>query len=328
MTVGRHQKENFYLKADFIGYLQTKNLAPKTIESYLWNLKLFLAWTGKEETQITKPDVLKYLEHLKNERKQKNKSRSMLLNCLNHYFTFLYNQEQISVNPCLFLKIRGTQTKTLYRLYTNGELQQLYDNYYTLFVFNYDFNHIPQNQRKQAILSRERNAVILNILVYQGISTKEIDTLALCDVDLVNATLKIQSGSKIGCGRVLPLHATQIGILMNYIQNTRPQFAEYHKTQSEQLFLSLPCSSKTKYDNENLTVLRVFPSLKKHLKSIDKHFVNFAQIRASVISNWLHVYGLRKTQIMAGHKNISTTENYLSNDLQQLTNDIDKLHPF
>ncbi len=328
MTVGRHQKENFYLKADFISHLQSKNLAPKSIESYLWNLKLFLAWIDKEETQITKPDVLKYLEHLKNERKQKNKSRSMLLNCLNHYFTFLLKQDATASNPCAFLKIRGTQTKTLYRLYTSEELQQLYDNYYTLFVLNYDYTHTPQNQCKQAQLSKERNAVILNILVHQGISTKEIDTLELCDVDLVNATLKIQGGSKIGCGRVLPLHATQIGVLMNYLHNIRPQFSEYHKTQSDQLFLSLPCSSKTKNDNENFTVMGVFSSLKKHLKSIDKHFVNFAQIRASVISNWLPVHGLRKTQIMAGHKYISTTENYLVNDLQQLTDDINKLHPF
>ena len=324
--VARKQKENFYLKDDFISYLESKNLAPSSITHYVRELALFLAWIDKEEIQISKPDILKYLEHLKNKRNIANISRSRILNSLNHYFTFLMKNEQITQNPCSFLKIRGTQQKTLLRIYTTEELQTLYDNFYLLFVRNFDHNHIPKNQRKQATLSKERNAVILNILINQATTTAEINTLELADLDLMNATLKIRGGRKSN-ERILSLQATQIGILMNYLQNIRPQLLEYHEDKGvEQLFLTLPEFSKQKTETTN--IMSVFKPLVKQLQSLDKNFSSFQQLRASVITNWLKVHGLRKTQIMAGHRYISSTEKYKANDLESLINDIDKLHPF
>jgi site-specific recombinase XerD len=325
MRVGRQLKENIYLKDDFISYLQSKNLAPSSIAHYVRELALFLAWMDKEETQITKPEVLKYLEYLKNKRNLENISRSRVLNALNHYFTFLLKEQQINANPCAFLKIRGTQQKSLYRTFTTEELTELYDRFYLLYVRDYDDSHIPKNQRKQSSLSKQRNAVILNILIHQGTTTKEIDTLQLSDLDLMNATLKIKGGRKSNA-RTVPLQATQIGVLMHYLQNIRPQLAEYHKTESEQLFLTLPEYSKRKTNSSNL--MHVFKPLTKQLKEIDKNFLNFKQLRASVITNWLKVHGLRKTQNLAGHRYISSTEKYKANDLEELINDIDKLHPF
>lgn len=323
--VARKQKENFYLKDDFISYLESKNLAPSSIIHYVRELALFLAWINKEEIQISKPDILKYLEHLKNKRNIANISRSRILNALNHYFTFLMKNEQITQNPCSFLKIRGTKQKTLLRIYTPEELQTLYDNFHLLFVRNFDHNHIPKNQQKQAILSKERNAVILNILIHQGTTTAQINTLELADLDLINATLKIRGGRKSN-ERILSLQATQIGILMNYLQNIRPELLQYHKSESQRLFLTLPEFSKQK--TETTSIMSVFKPLVKQLRSLDKNFSSFTQIRASVITNWLKIYGLRKTQIMAGHRYISSTEKYKANDLESLINDIDKLHPF
>lgn len=322
----RKLKENFYLKDEFNNYLQGKNLAPSSITHYVRELALFLAWIDKEELQITKSDILKYLEHLKNKRNLENISRSRILNSLNHYFTFLLKREQIKTNPCAFLKIRGTKQKTLLRTYTTEELQTLYDSFYLLYVRDYDDSHIPKNQRKQSNLSKQRNAVILNILIHQGTTTAEINTLQLADLNLMNATLKIHGGRKSN-ERILSLEATQIGVLMHYLQNIRPELLEYHKNKGvEQLFLTLPEYSKSKTDSTNL--MHVFKPLVKQLKTIDKNFLSFTQLRTSVITNWLKVHGLRKTQIMAGHRYISSTEKYKANDLESLINDIDKLHPF
>lgn len=321
----RKVKENFYLKDEFNSYLQSKNLAPSSIAHYVRELALFLSWIDKEEIQITKPDVLKYLEYLKNKRHLENISRSRVLNCLNHYFTFLLKQEQIKTNPCAFLKIRGAKTKSLYRIYTTEELQTLLDNFYHIFVRSYDNTHIPKNQRKQSDLSKQRNHSILSLLINQGTTTKEIDKIELNDLDLTKATLKIRGGRKSN-ERVLPLEATQIGVLMDYLQNIRPQLLEYCEQDSEKLFLSLPQYSQRK--SEATSVMQVFKPLTRQVKTLDTNFLNFKQIRASVITNWLKVYGLRKTQNMAGHRYISATENYLVNDLQQLSDDINTLHPF
>jgi integrase/recombinase XerD len=322
---GRPVKENIYLKDKYQNYLQNKNLAPSTIEHYIWDLGIFLAWVGKEEIEIAKSDILKYLEHLKNDRNLKNISRSSALNCANHYFTFLHKQEQITTNPCAFLKIRGTQQKTLYRIYTPEELTALYDKFYLLYVLNYDDSHIPKNQRKQSFLSKSRNAVILNILVYQGVTTTEICKIQLQDLDLTKATLKIHGGKK-GKDRTLSLQATQIGVLMDYLQNIRPQFLEYHTADSNKLFLPMPEFSKHRTNTE--TVKQSFKLLTNNVKSIDTNFLNFNQVRASVITNWLKVHGLRKTQIMAGHRSIGSTEKYVANQMEGLINDITQYNPF
>jgi integrase/recombinase XerD len=321
----RKLKENIYLKDDFQSHLQSKNLAPTSIAHYVRELALFLAWINKEEIQITKPDVLKYLEYLKNKRNLENISRSRILNALNHYFTFLFKEEATASNPCAFLKIRGTKKKSLYRIYTPEELTQLYDNFYLLFVRDYDDSHIPKNQQRQSSLSKQRNAVILNILINQGTTTKEIDKILLQDLDLMQATLKIRGGLKSN-ERILQLEATQIGVLMNYLQNIRPQFAQYHRTKSEKLFLTLPEYSRQETESSNL--MHVFKPLVKQLKSLDPNFLSFKQIRASVITNWLKNQSLRKVQYLAGHRYISSTEKYHSNNLDGLINDIDKLHPF
>lgn len=325
MRVGRQLKENICLKEEFISYLQSKNLAPSSVAHYVRELALFLAWIDKEEIQVNKPDVLKYLEYLKNKRNLENISRSRVLNSLNHYFTFLHQQEQITENPCLLLKIRGTQKTSLYRTFSPEELQTLYDNFYLLFVRDYDHSHIPKNQRRQSSLSKQRNAVILNILINQGTTTKEIDKILLKDLDLMNATLKIRGGLKSN-ERILQLEATQIGVLMNYLQNIRPKLEEYHTKESEKLFLTLPEYSKQRTDSPNL--MHVFKPLVKQLKSIEPNFLSFKQLRASVLTNWLKNQSLRKVQYLAGHRYISSTEKYLSNNLDGLINDIDKLHPF
>jgi site-specific recombinase XerD len=318
-------KQNFYLESDFISYLQSKNLAPSSITHYVREVGLFFGWIKKEEIQITKPDVLKYLEYLKNKRNLENISRARVLNVLNYYFTLLLKNDLIASNPCALLKIRGTKKKNLYRIYTPDELQTLSDSFYQLYVQGYDDSHIPQNQRKQSALSKQRNAVILNILINQGTTTKEIDTLQLSDLDLMTATLKV-SGSRKSNARTLPLAATQIGVLMHYLQNIRPQLLQHATQDSQRLFLTLPETSKTKSDSTSL--MSVFKPLTKQLKTIDKNFSNFQQVRASVITNWLKVHGLRKTQVLAGHRYISSTEQYKTNDLEQLTDDINKLHPF
>ena len=310
---------------EFTNYLQSKDLAQSSITHYQMYAEQFLKWAKKEETQIKKTDVLKHLEHLKNRKQQQNITRRNHLIAINHYFTFLYENEAVTENPCLFLKIRGTQKKSLYKTFTAEQLEQLYDSYYHSFVRNYCDKHIPKNQRKQSALSKERNAAILSLLLNQGTTTKEIDTLLMEDLDLIKATVKIRGGKKSN-ERTLPLKAEQIGLLMHYTQNIRPQFLEYATIESEKLFLLLPEYSRKTTDKENL--MHVFKPLTKHLKSLEPTFLNFKQTRASVITLRLKTIGLRKTQYLAGHQYISSTENYKSNNLEDLTNDIAKLHPF
>jgi len=285
---------------------------------------LFLKWLGNEEIQTTKKDVLKYLQYLKINRNQTNITRRNSLIAINHYFTFLLQNEQITTNPTALINIRGTKKRTLQRVFTPEELQQLYDNYYHFFVRTYDNSHIPQNQRQHSFLSRNRNAAMLGFLVYQGVTPREAERMLLQDVDFTKATIKIRGGKR-GLDRTLPLKATQIGQLMHYVNQIRPQFFSYC-AESQRLFFALPPSGKASTNSQHL--IPSFATLIKQVKTIDRHFINLGQLRTSVITNWLKTEGLRKAQYLAGHRNINSTEAYKPNQIEGLTEDITQYNPF
>jgi len=178
------------IEKQFVKYLESKEFAQRTQKECLLNLKQFFDWIhtcaehgrSKEDLQITKPDILKYLEHLKNKGLQ-NVTRKNYLTAINHYFTFLYENEQITSNPCQFLKIRGANKKTLHKTYTPEELDQLFDNYYQLYICSYDDSRQRhEHSRLCSALGRERNAAVLSILINQGATTKEIERIEIGDL--------------------------------------------------------------------------------------------------------------------------------------------------
>ena len=315
-------------KQGFTAYLESRGLRARTIITHLKYVGQFFDRVQKEDVQVTKPDVLKFLEYLKNDRQLQNNCRSYYLASLNHYFTWLRREGLIAVNPCMLLRIRGTHKRKLYyKIYTREELDQLFDNYYQSFIRSYDDSHyVNEAQRQYSALGRERNIVMLSILFCQGTATSEIATIELGDLDLIKATLKIR-GAKRANDRTLPLQATQVGLFMHYLQNIRPQILKYQTSESNRLFLPLPETSKKETDGGGM--LRYsFGLLTKQMKSIDKQFLNVLQLRASVISYWIKTQGLRKAQYLAGHRYVSSTENFLPNNLDDLTDYINKLHPF
>lgn len=313
-------------KKGFTAYLESKG---NTVENIHYNIRFiekFFAKVKKEDINITKPDILKYLEYLKTHTRQQNETRRHCLAALNHYFTFLYKNEKISDNPCFLIKIRGLKRKRLYNIFTPEELDTLCDNYYELFVRNFDNSRFRNElQQQMSDLSRSQNAVILSILVNQGVTTGEINKIELDDVDLIKAKIKIRGGLSSN-ERTIPLKATQIGLIIHYLQNIRPKILEYNTNESNKLFLSFPDNTKKSTNSKYLQY--TYFQLTNQLKTINKKFLNFKQVRASVISFWIKNHGLRKAQYLAGHRYVSSTENYLQNNLDDLIDDINKLHPF
>jgi len=312
-------------QTEFNKHLQQKGYSKLTIKGYSFNVFTFFKRTQLEEIQTKKADVLKYLAYLKNKRKQQNHSRRMHLQPLNLYFTFLQEQNIITQNPCSLLKLRGAKRKTLHKTFTAEQLSQIFDNYYTHFVQNHDESKIQHHNRLFAKLSKQRNAAMLSILLHQGTTTSEINTIEIQDLDLIKATIKIR-GARRSNSRTIQLKAEQIGILMYYLQNIRPQLIELSAIENNKLFLPLPQKKNQPTITDNLA--NTFRYLVKQVRVIEPSFTNFKQTRASTITLWLKTVGLRKTQYLAGHRNINSTEEYLPNNLENLSNDIKKLHPY
>jgi integrase/recombinase XerD len=102
---------------------------------------------------------------------------------------------------------------------------------------------------------------------------------------------------------------------MEYANEVRPTIQNKIGNHSEQLF-----NTNARF---NGIVYQIFKKLKKYNQKAE----NIKQIRASVITNWLGQYNLRKVQYLAGHRYISSTERYLQDDLENLHEIVNNFHP-
>ncbi|WP_299434337.1 tyrosine-type recombinase/integrase [uncultured Maribacter sp.] len=306
---------------NFTHYLQSKNYSSITAKEYNRQKELFTNWYNYEIIHVQKKDILNYLGYLKTSKKLEAISRNNALIPLRHYFDYLLQQNKVAVNPTTLIKLRGLKKRTLKHIYNLEELSQLADDYYLLFIQDYSDNHIPKNKRKASFLSRQRNYILLLFFIHQGLNTREILELQTSDIQLQKATIQIPKGKQRGKARTLPLHATQIGALMQYLNEIRPQLAK--NEESNLLFLPVKQSVKPARTAKT-ALLKLAASLKK----IDQNFSNLSQLRASVITYWIKTYGLRKAQYLAGHKSIVSTEEYVPNNIEDLAEDITKFNPF
>ncbi|PPK92241.1 integrase/recombinase XerD [Nonlabens xylanidelens] len=175
------------------------------------------------------------------------------------------------------------------------------------------------------MLSRKRNKIMLGLLVYQGITTSELQRLKVEDVQLYKGKINILGTKKTG-SRELELKPWQLMELMQYINEIRPELLN----QSTCIERSRNEETDLLFFNKGKSTSLSNPlyALTKELKKINNTFINMQQIRNSVIVDWLSKNNLRKVQYMAGHKYISSTEKYQQDDLESLHETVNMFHPF
>jgi len=293
---------------NFSTHLQQKGIIPKTIARHEREVKKYKNWLNlnhqKTAENTTQKELLNYLQHIKEKRQLQNVSLSKILRILKNYHQYLtknYNTKNITAH----LKIRGTNRKKLQALFTTDELNLLCDAYY---YYTQEYKPTQKELRFYPNYNKllQGRYIALTLIAYQGLQTKEILTLSKANFDLRKATVKINAGIT-GTSRTLPLDASQIGTIIQHFINDEnciiPNLNQLEK-------LSKTLKEITLKPSTNIT-----------------QFKNFRQLRASKITHWIKLYGLRKAQHLAGHKNIQGTENYLINDVENLQNDLNNYHP-
>ena len=70
----------------------------------------------------------------------------------------------------------------------------------------------------------------------------------------------------------------------------------------------------------------VYRLFKRHLKLINSLASSAIQIKMSLLTEMLKTKDLREVQTFAGHRFVSSTERYQTNDLQSLQSDLEKYH--
>ena len=307
----------------FKEWLQIKGYSSKTIETIIKATEYFLAWTEKENisdvTETTHNDIIAYIQHY-NIKGTGKKTIAHYIMHLKKYFDWLMNEGEVNDNPCSNIKIKGIQRKVLHEILSIEELVNLYNNYTTeINLQKSETLKSPPPQQLQN-LARRRNKIIVGLLIYQAVRSEEILKMQTGDVKLREGKIFI-AGTRRSNERTLKLESHQVFDLLDYINDTRKQILHHRNitTSPQELFLQL---------GEGKNKSNLLSMLITHLKKMNSKVKSIDQVRASVIVHWLKLYNLRKVQIMAGHRYISSTENYKANNLDDLKEDIKNYHPF
>lgn len=308
----------------FKTYLESQGKSKSTITHYNTYALDFLSYLDRDNTEpenATAKEVLSFLNHLQ-KKGHESVTRNIRLNVIKQFFSYQIEVGCRIENPIKHLKIRGNKRQKLYPLLDKQQLDGLYNEYK---IPSLEDERKNRNWFKYYLLSKARNKSIISLMVHQGLTTPEVERLSLNDLKLKEGKIYIM-GSRKSNERTLELKSNQIIELMEYQYTTRVELLKFQEKESKittNLFLPTPIAGRKKA-NESL---QIWKGLTKEIKQQNKSFINFKQVRTSVITHWLKQFNLRQVQYMAGHRYVSSTEAYLVNNVEDLQADIDKFHP-
>lgn len=302
----------------FNEYLQIKGYTKSSAESSVQLVNYFAGWAATqniyEMTEVSYSDVLAFIQYC-NERNVAKKTQTIYIRHLNHYYNFLRSEEGIKDNPASHIKIKGIKRKVFHQIISPAELDSIYKNF-PVIIEQKEATKIPPQERNE--MSRKRNKVILGLLIYQGLNSGEIADLKVSDVKQQEGKIYIPSKRR-SKSRMMKLEAHQLYDMMDYINTIRKRQLEKSNVESEKLFINERAAKK---------FFGMMQTLLNSLRKQNSKIKNLEQIRASVITQWVKQYDLRKAQYLAGHKYVRTTEGYKQNNIDELKGDVRKYHPF
>tara|TARA_B100000508_G_scaffold138523_1_gene134794 strand:- start:9197 stop:10111 length:915 start_codon:yes stop_codon:yes gene_type:complete len=296
----------------FKDYLLEKDFSSSTAKQHIHQARFFEIWAADENLpieSISYNDLLHYIQTRRT--KVTQKTISLQMNSLRHFFDFL----ELPHNPTKQVNIKGIKRKKLYHILKPQELEQLYQSFK---IPEPTESTIHQNWFRNQVLAAKRNRIMLGFMIWQGVTTTELFKLVEKDVNLREGKVFI-AGTRRSNERIIKLESTQIMDLMEYVQQVRQELLNVTKKESDQLFVSTGNGQR---------INNAMNQFMKNLKTLNPNVDNAKQIRASVITHWLKQHNLRQVQYLAGHRYLSSTEAFLVNDLDSLSVDIEKFHPF
>jgi integrase/recombinase XerD len=197
------------------------------------------------------------------------------------------------------IRVKGVQRRIPHDLFTENGLDNIYQkfpeskNYWT-----------HKNTLKTYHL-------ILGLRIYQGLQEQELSKLEINHLQLDKGKIYVPSTKRTN-KRILELKPFQILPLHEYLLTERKSLN--NEIEGDYLF-------------HKKRLIGGMNRIKKMINRYEPRLNNMAQIRASVITNWLQHYNLREVQYMAGHKYVSSTERYRTDNLEDLQKELEKYHP-
>jgi len=285
-------------------YLQEK-YSKTSIAGYRYMINQYLVYVGKEAKKALYQDVLNYIGYLRTKQLHPKTLRNNLF-AIKIYYNWLAETGQRNDHPCrdLYLQDKINRSIAVESLYTMKELEDFFEQYEPRHIF-----------------LKQRDKVIISLLIYQALSVLEISQLDIENIDLEKGTIYIKANVK-NKSRTLSLKADQIMLIHKYLTETR-------------LLLENKSKSHCIEDKNALILSQAGTRIQHH--SISKQ-INYGReehekmqplkIRQSVIAHLLKQnHDLRIVQVFAGHRRAASTEEYKQSGLEELKTSIQRHHP-
>ena len=295
----------------FEAYLIKTEYSETTISGYCRIVEKFLNWCKRNSIELESLDYdtwMKYHRRIKNKTtrkrlKLKDNSVKQHIGILRLFFNFLILEDVLTVNPIGETEYKDN-SKFFHNALSKDELEDLYHRFPT--------ENLSHPKCPSAAI---RNKVILGLSIFQGIDCTTLKRMKVSNIDLNRGEIYIPSTRRSN-SRTLNLDARQMIVLMQYLENHRPILQKKIKCYTEALFpLNTPRFSIITGD------------ISKKLRRLNLRVTNLKQIRHSVIKCWTKELDLRKVQIMAGHRYISSTQKYIDDNKKKLYEATKRCHP-
>lgn len=325
----------------FKKYLEGKKYYPETIQQTISRVNKFIQWwkkpsfggslQGNEQGsgEVWNAEYKHLLDYVQHEQKRGISTGTLhrSINSISHYFEFLNKENAIKNNPARTLRLKGKVKTITQNPLQYDELEKLYQGYKELIKEPQIPNiNTPQHLQQRSILAHERNGIIVGLLIYQALTSGELERLSVEDINLTDGTIYI-AGNARSNSRTLKLNTGQVLPLYSYLHGgTREKLIALPV-----VGLKSPFPSGEGRGEASLLVGKMYGVAKQivqQLRGINPQVKNAQHIRASVILYWLKLHNKRQVQYMAGHRYIDSTEKYAVQEMDSLTDALTKYHPF
>lgn len=280
----------------------TKRFVKRTAHCYELMIENYCNQT-KNAAQAKYKDVLLYLEKRRTEGRQPGTLLTYLA-AIKAYYDWLKKTGKRNEHPCKHLRLKDRIDHRIYvqDLFSSTELELLLEQ--------------PPREINRLPSTKLRDKVIMSLLIYQGLTTKNIINLDVKDLNLNEATIYIKKATTLNA-RTLELHPKQIMLINRYLVEERPIL---NRRKSERLILTKRYVAESGCGIGSVVkpYKNLFPT--KNLSAL--------AIRQSVIANLLKAEkDIRAVQVFAGHKSSMATERYQQTGIEELTAAVMKFHP-
>ena len=287
-------------------YFKKLGYSVGTIEGFLKAWILFESWLNLQPFKLSYKavrgsDVSEFQNWLYKDQNKNIKQVNVLVNSIRQVYNVLVANNLVKSNPALNISMEGAIKKAIPPAVPVESLESLYESY-------------PESTPTEI-----KEKVILGLMIYQGLSSKDIVQLTMNSIDMKKGKLTTKRTKKSN-ERILSIEFVQFSCLQKYIAEVRPELLKYQKGSAEAFILASMGST----NSHNL-----FANLKEKVCRIESKLLNLAHIRSSVIIHWCkqNPNDLVKVQYLAGHRYISSTEKYLESDTLDLSEKLNKYFP-